>query len=157
MPGAATAPATPALMRTLACWTCFPQPGTKTAASQPGWCSQSWRHAVKRDPPGIPDPPPHSNPASGRHSPPGSSTQKGCEPQKRGARHPTPTLPQEAGPLPKPPCRLETWLPKRMVTQWPDRCPTGRCWGGTDASSAHVTPQETSWDPTSPHGRPLPP
>lgn len=100
---------------------------------------------------------PQSKPASGRHSPPGPPTQKRCEPQNRGASHLTPFSPQEGGPLPKPPCRLEMLLPERTVTQWPDRCPKGRCWGGTNASSAHVTPWGSSWGPTSPHGGPLPP
>jgi len=38
----------------------------------------------------------------------------------------------------------------RTVTQWSDLCCTGRRWGGINASSAHVTPQGTSWGPTSP-------
>lgn len=41
MPGEAAAPATPALTRTPAHRSCFPQPGTKTPASQPGWCGWS--------------------------------------------------------------------------------------------------------------------
>lgn len=82
-------------------------------------------------PPGIPNLS-HSKPASGSHGPPGPSTQKGCRPQKKGARHHTPSSSQEGSPLPKPPCGLETRLPKRMVTQWPDWCPTGQHWSGTD-------------------------
>lgn len=92
MPGADAATPTPALEQTPACQSRFPWPGTKTPASQPGWCGWGRRLAIRS---GFPRHPglPHSKPASGRHSPPGSTVQKRSVPQKKGKRHLTPSTP----------------------------------------------------------------